>query len=133
MFVAFAFWTCFSALQSSARLLSDWGSVVDPNHLRQAYADYTDMMALTEDLIRACALEVAGTLQLTYQGAQMDLEQPFRRATMHELVQEATGAPLRPRALETLQRTHQGMQLDLEQPFRRATMHELVQEATDAP
>ena len=53
------------------------------------------MMALTEDLVRACAAEVAGTLQLTYQGMQLDLEQPFRRATMHELVQEATGAPLR--------------------------------------
>lgn len=52
-------------------------------------------MALTEDLVRACALEVAGSLQLTYQGMQLDLEQPFRRATMHELVQEATGAPLR--------------------------------------
>lgn len=64
--------------------------------LRQAYADYTDMMALTEDLVRACAAEVAGTLQLTYQGMQLDLEPPFRRATMHELVQEATGAPLRP-------------------------------------
>ena len=54
------------------------------------------MMALTEDLVRACAAEVAGTLQLTYQGMQLDLEQPFRRATMHELVQEATGAHLRP-------------------------------------
>ena len=52
------------------------------------------MMALTEDLVRACAAEVAGTLQLTYQGLQLDLEPPFRRATMHELVQEATGAPL---------------------------------------
>ncbi|KAK9840830.1 hypothetical protein WJX81_007652 [Elliptochloris bilobata] len=59
--------------------------------LYQAYADYADMMALTEDLVRACALKVAGTLQLIYQGLPLDLEPPFRRASMHALVQEATG------------------------------------------
>ncbi len=30
----------------------------------QAYADYDDMMALTEDLIRACAVEVRGSPQV---------------------------------------------------------------------
>jgi lysyl-tRNA synthetase class 2 len=59
--------------------------------LYQAYADYGDMMALTEEVVRACALAVAGSLRLTYQGLDIDLEQPFRRATMHDLVREATG------------------------------------------
>ncbi len=61
----------------------------------QAYADYTDMMALTEELVRACALEVTGGLQLAYQGRELDLAPPFRRATMHALVQEATGTAAR--------------------------------------
>ena len=60
---------------------------------RQAYADYHDMMALTEDLVRTCATDIAGGLRLTYQGLALDFGPPFRRATMHELVQEATGAP----------------------------------------
>jgi lysyl-tRNA synthetase class II len=34
---------------------------------------------------------VCGTQQVPYQGQMLDLEQPFRRATMHELVQEALG------------------------------------------
>ncbi|MFB2967949.1 lysine--tRNA ligase [Aerosakkonema sp. BLCC-F183] len=57
----------------------------------QAYADYNDMMALTEALIAGAAKEVLGTLKITYQGEDIDLTPPWRRATMHELVQERTG------------------------------------------
>jgi len=39
----------------------------------QAYADYYDMMVLTENLITAVAQEVLGTLQMTYQGEVIDL------------------------------------------------------------
>lgn len=34
---------------------------------------------------------MTGTLQVPYQGATLDFASPFRRATMHELVREATG------------------------------------------
>ncbi|MFM7675250.1 MAG: lysine--tRNA ligase [Synechococcus sp.] len=57
----------------------------------QAYADYTDMMALTEQLITHVAEQVCGTTRIHYQGTEIDLTPPWRRATMHELVQEATG------------------------------------------
>lgn len=57
----------------------------------QAYADYNDMMALTEALITTAAQDVLKTLEITYQGQAIDLTPPWRRATMHELVQEATG------------------------------------------
>lgn len=57
----------------------------------QAYADYYDMMALTENLITTVAQEVLGTLQITYQGEAIDLTPPWRRVTMHQLVQEKTG------------------------------------------
>lgn len=59
--------------------------------LYQAYADYNDMMALTEELITSVAREVLGTLQLQYGETAIDLTSPWRRATMHELVREATG------------------------------------------
>jgi len=51
----------------------------------QAYADYHDMMALTENLITTVAQEVLGTLQITYQGEAIDLTPPWR-VTMHQLV-----------------------------------------------
>jgi lysyl-tRNA synthetase class 2 len=57
----------------------------------QAYADYHDLMELTEQLITTVAKEVVGTLQITYQGEAIDLTPPWRRVTMHELVQEQTG------------------------------------------
>jgi lysyl-tRNA synthetase class 2 len=60
----------------------------------QAYADYNDMMALTEGIITTVAQEVLGTLQITYQGTPVDLTPPWRRVTMHDLVQEYTGLDL---------------------------------------
>lgn len=59
--------------------------------LYQAYADYNDMMQLTEALIAYAAQEVVGTLNITYQGHEVDLTPPWRRVTMHELVLEHTG------------------------------------------
>lgn len=57
----------------------------------QAYADYYTMMDLAEELIRACAEAVNGTQNIQYQGQTLDLGSSFKRATMHELVQQATG------------------------------------------
>ena len=55
-----------------------------------AYADVEDMMRLTEDIIRNAADAVGGR-HVTYQGVELDIESPFRRATMLDLVREKTG------------------------------------------
>jgi lysyl-tRNA synthetase, class II len=57
----------------------------------QAYGDYEDMMELVEALVREAALAVRGALRFEYQGREMDLESPWRRVTMLELVSEAMG------------------------------------------
>ena len=57
----------------------------------QAYADYGDMMDLTERLIAHVCEQVCGGTRLTYQGTEVDLTPPWRRVTMHDLVREATG------------------------------------------
>ncbi len=57
----------------------------------QAYADYQDMMNLTENIIIESAKKVLGTLKLTYQDTEIDLTPPWQRVTMHEIVAEKTG------------------------------------------
>ena len=57
----------------------------------QAYADYITMMDLTESMLASVTEQVCGGTRLTYQGTDVDLTPPWRRATMHELVQDATG------------------------------------------
>ncbi|AFY53949.1 lysyl-tRNA synthetase (class II) [Rivularia sp. PCC 7116] len=59
--------------------------------LYQAYADYNDMMDLTEGIITTVSQEVIGTLKINYQGTEVDLTPPWRRVTMHELVKEYSG------------------------------------------
>jgi len=62
--------------------------------LYQAYADYHDMMDLTEALVAHVAVEVTGGTKLTYAGRPLDLSPPWRRATMLALVAEQTGVEL---------------------------------------
>jgi lysyl-tRNA synthetase, class II len=57
----------------------------------QAYADYHDMMDLTEALIVASAQAVSDSLVIDYQGESIDLTPPWRRISMHDLVEEKTG------------------------------------------
>jgi lysyl-tRNA synthetase class 2 len=59
--------------------------------LYEAYADYQDFMVLVEQLVSEVALEMLSTTCLSYQGRTLDLTPPWRRATMAELVTEATG------------------------------------------
>jgi lysyl-tRNA synthetase class 2 len=56
-----------------------------------AYGDYEDMMRLSERLIREAALATRGTLRFEYLGRELDLETPWRRVTVLELVSEAVG------------------------------------------
>ncbi len=60
----------------------------------QAYADYTTMMTLVEELYAACALATTGTLQITYQGNQLDLTPPWKRITMRDAIFEACGVDI---------------------------------------
>jgi lysyl-tRNA synthetase class 2 len=60
--------------------------------LYQAYADYTDMMKITEELVAHLAMAIRGTTTFEYEGRELDLTPPWRRATMADLVEEQIGA-----------------------------------------
>eukprot|EP00904_Undaria_pinnatifida_P005237 jgi/Undpi1/1843/HiC_scaffold_12.g05230.m1 len=63
----------------------------------QAYADYHDMMELTERLVAGAASEVLGTTLIAGEGEEgralpdLDLKAPWRRVTMNDLVKEKIG------------------------------------------
>ena len=57
----------------------------------QAYADYEDMMQLTEDLIVVSAMAAGRPLETAYEGEPVNLTPPFRRERMADLVLEHTG------------------------------------------
>ncbi|TPW11147.1 MAG: lysyl-tRNA synthetase class II, partial [Halothiobacillaceae bacterium] len=48
----------------------------------EAYADYNDLMDLTEDLLRKMAQAILGTTIVCYQGEQYDFDRPFERMTL---------------------------------------------------
>ena len=58
--------------------------------LYQAYADYTDLMDITEGLVLNAANKVLGTTEFDYQGTHIDLAN-VKRISMNDAVKEATG------------------------------------------
>ena len=52
----------------------------------QAYAEYHDLMDLTEAMLRGIAQEVVGQSVITYQGEQYDFGKPFERMTVVESI-----------------------------------------------
>lgn len=59
--------------------------------LYQAYADYKDMMEITENVISHMAEVATGSMKVNYQGTEIDFTPPWKRMTMEECVLEHTG------------------------------------------
>ncbi len=57
----------------------------------QAYADYRDMMDLTEEVVVKTAEKVLGTTKITYEGTEIELASPWKRLSMVEAVKEYAG------------------------------------------
>ncbi|MDE1460463.1 lysine--tRNA ligase [Spartinivicinus poritis] len=52
----------------------------------QAYADYHDLMDLTEDMLRTVTQQVLGNTEVTYQGSTYDFAKPFQRMTVFDSI-----------------------------------------------
>lgn len=59
--------------------------------LYQAYADYKDMMDITENVISHMAEVATGSMKINYQGTEIDFTPPWKRMTMEECVKEYAG------------------------------------------
>jgi lysyl-tRNA synthetase class 2 len=57
----------------------------------QAYADYRDMMALTEAMLRHVVTEVTGGTRLVYRSEEIEFGTPFARRRLPDAIRDATG------------------------------------------
>jgi lysyl-tRNA synthetase class 2 len=59
--------------------------------LYEAYADYLDMMRITEEMTVHIAKEILGTTVIDYQGTQVDLGKAWKRLSMTDAIKEVVG------------------------------------------
>ena len=57
----------------------------------EAYADYNDVMAMTEQMLYAVSMEVLGTAEVAYQGNSISFKPPWPRLSLREAVKEHSG------------------------------------------
>ncbi len=57
----------------------------------QAFADYRDMMDLTEEVVVKTAEKVLGTTKINYEGVEIELASPWKRISMIDAVKEYAG------------------------------------------
>lgn len=62
----------------------------------EAFADYTDIMRLVEDVVPAVAEAARGSTLIEYQGKPVDLSGPYRRVRLVDMVSEAVGEDVWP-------------------------------------
>ena len=87
----------FDKVYEMGRMFRNEGMSVKHNpeytamELYQAYADYTDMMDITENLISHMAEVATGSMIVNYQGTEIDFTPPWKRMTMEECVKQYAG------------------------------------------
>jgi lysyl-tRNA synthetase class 2 len=59
-----------------------------------AYADYNNLMTLTEEMIQRVLTTVKGNTTVSYQGHELDFSAPFKRYTFREIILEKTGVDI---------------------------------------
>jgi len=84
----------FEKVYDMGRIFRNEGMSVKHNpefttiELYEAYADYNDMMEITENMIASVCEKVNGSTKVTYQGTEIDFKPPWRRITMVDAVKE---------------------------------------------
>ena len=87
----------FDKVYEMGRMFRNEGMSVKHNpeytamELYQAYADYTDMMDISDNLISHMAEVATGSMVVNYQGTEIDFTPPWKRMTMEECVKQYAG------------------------------------------
>jgi lysyl-tRNA synthetase class 2 len=71
--------------------------------LYEAYADYYDMMTITEELVADAAMRAVGTTVVEWEGRRLEPAPPWERRTMIDLIKQYAGVEVHPsQPLDTL-------------------------------
>jgi lysyl-tRNA synthetase class 2 len=106
--------------------------------LYQAYADYEDIMELTEDLYEHVAIQVIGSPQIEYNGQDIDLSAPWERLTMREAILEYAGLDIEQMTDQEIREELQNHNIELESGYERGLataelFEELVEDQLTQP
>ena len=95
----------------------------------QTYADYNDMMAITESLFASVAEEVTGSSHISYQGQEVDLTPPWGRMTLLDSIESFADVRVKDVSDEELRGICQGLHLEVEADSGRG---QLIDEIFDS-
>jgi len=82
-----------------------------------AYKDYIWMMALVEEMISHLAKEVTGSKRIKVGESEIDLNPPFKRSGMLDLIKEFTGRDLSGKSEEELFKIARELDVEIEPTF----------------
>ncbi|EGQ43092.1 MAG: lysyl-tRNA synthetase, class II [Candidatus Nanosalina sp. J07AB43] len=100
--------------------------------LYQAYADYEDIMELTENLYEHVAIQVTGSPQIEYSGQEIDLSAPWERLTMREAILEYAGLDVEQMTDQEIREELQDHNTELESGYERGlAIAELFEELVE--
>ncbi len=68
-----------------------------------AYANYEDLMDLTEEMLEHVCVEVMGTTKVSYAGQELDFKAPLKRLAFYDAIEQETGIDIRGKTREEME------------------------------
>ena len=99
----------------------------------QAYADYYDMMSLTESLFDSVARSVTGAGTVVYQGTEIDLSPPWRRLTLLDAIAEYANVDVADASAEALREVCRSFELEVDDVAQRGHLMDEIFDAVVQP
>lgn len=85
--------------------------------LYQAYADYKDMMTLTENLLGSLAKELTGSYKVPYGEVELDFKPPFARMTMASVIEKYSGIDINKHDFKSLKKELEKKNISVDETY----------------